>query len=490
MSGFYQQPTTPLPQSESGSLLPERIGPYRIESLVSATKESLLYCAMDEEKGQLVMIKLLSNDQRLDPKRKKRFLQEVSLLKSLSHPNIASFYSEGEWKGSFYLTMEFVRGVSLKQFILQRSLSLKKSIDIILQAAYAILYLHSQGIVHRDLKPENLLITESSQVKIIDFGISISIHEEIEAPSIGTPSYMAPELFIDLSKSTSQSDIYSLGVIFYELLLGRISFGKVELSLVPAHLKEIVAKATAKDLSKRYADLVDFIADLSLYLKQNLVREDQSVEDLLKEQIDGYEKAKGNLLKTAPLDLGGVEIEVALRHGALPVCLVKEKLKDGSFVLLMASSAENSIEALLELQHLKTAAELLLIELQKEKSLSLSNYLSSLEAKVHHCVSLVLLHIDPHSQQYRLFHCGSIFFYHVRRSLLMHPVHVERPYFGSKKASLKEHIMDRYDSKDILLLPAPGYPLEEVKITPMPLALLLDSLVQGETSLLLGVQFP
>lgn len=113
-----------------------------------------------------------------------------------------------------YIAVEFVQGISLKQFILQRSLSLKRSIDVVLKTLYALLYLHSLGIVHRDLKPENILITENSEIKVVDFGIAGQVEETLEGPIYGTPSYMPAQERKSLKKFDPRSDIYAVGVIF------------------------------------------------------------------------------------------------------------------------------------------------------------------------------------------------------------------------------------------------------------------------------------
>src|SRR5690606_36400224 len=109
----------------------------------------------------------------------KQFLKEAEIIALSNHPNIVKLYGQGEWEKGLYIAMEFIQGVSLTQFILQNSLSIKRSLEILLQVAYALLHLHSHGVIHRDLKPENILITENGGVKVIDFGIA---QLEQEAP--------------------------------------------------------------------------------------------------------------------------------------------------------------------------------------------------------------------------------------------------------------------------------------------------------------------
>ena len=148
MVQFYQQPTVPLHTKVDSSDLPLKIGPYRIEKLLTTGAVSKLYLGLHEEDRELAVLKVLSHDILKDPLRKKIFLKEGTILKNLVHSNIVRYYSEGEFEGGLYIAVEFVQGISLKQFILQRSLSLKRSIDVVLKTLYALLYLHSLGIVH------------------------------------------------------------------------------------------------------------------------------------------------------------------------------------------------------------------------------------------------------------------------------------------------------------------------------------------------------
>ena len=127
---------------------------------------------------------------------------------------------------------------------------MRRALEIILQVAYALLHLHSHGVIHRDLKPENILITEEGEIKVIDFGIA-QLHEEEKNVTdadrfLGTPNYMSPEQKEDPSSVTFSSDIYSLGVILYELILGKLSFGIINLIALPKGLKKICCKNTGR----------------------------------------------------------------------------------------------------------------------------------------------------------------------------------------------------------------------------------------------------
>lgn len=492
MVDFHHQPTTPLAQKDYSSLLPERIGPYKIESFLVAGGESLLYIGLEEEAHKLVVIKLLPKEIAKSYARKERFKKESAFLKELSHPNIATFEGEGEWEGNLYIAIEFIRGISLKQFILQRSLSLRSAISFLLQVSYAVLYLHTQGIIHRDLKPENLLITENAEVKVVDFGLSALVGEEALALQVGTPAYMAPELRHSRPVADVRSDIYSIGIILYELVLGRICLGYVDLSLLPKHLKGIIEKATHKDKNRRYSDLVELIADLSIYLKEDLIDKDQNLEDQLKERLESYEKAKQ--LLTPPFELKQYDLMIDF---ALPklrqegtIGLAQYKLQDSSQLLLFFYSEFESTEALLHIQHLKTASECLFRTMNEQQVFSLSEYLRQLESFTKYRLSLSLLHVSTIDNEYHLFSFGNSTIYHIKKDLeTIHPHLAFHRQFGQKEGSFPTPISDRLDSGDLLLLPVPGFTLQFDKAIPrLQLKNLLEILVDNQAPLLLGVK--
>ena len=165
--------------------------------------------------------------------------------------------------------MEFVQGLSLKQFIEQKTFSQTKAIEIVLQVAYALSHLHSHGIIHRDLKPENILITEEGQIKVIDFGIAQLIGDSQQTVTMqrsglmGTPLYMSPEQLGDPPQVNFSSDLYSLGLIAYELLLGRLSHGVVQIALLPTKLRPVIERTLDFNPNKRYGKVDEFITHLT-----------------------------------------------------------------------------------------------------------------------------------------------------------------------------------------------------------------------------------
>jgi len=315
---FNKQPTLISVESpyKTPPTLPKQIGPYKIESLISKGGMSLLYMGIHPKTKQMLTIKVLSPSYISCPDMVHRFLKEAKIIGMTNHPNIVKLYGEGEWEGGLYIAMEFIRGVSLRQFIEQHSLSMKRCIDIILQVAYALVHLHSHGIIHGDLKPENILITENGEVKVIDCGVA-RLHEEVKKEGgkfhkiVGTPTYMSPEQKEDSSKVSFASDIYALGIIAYELLSGKLCFGIIHLSLVPKGLRPIFESALAVSIKERYPDAIPFISDLSEYLKSGGLDKDRPGTDQLKEILETIQEAGQALSPSTPPHWSHLEIGVS-----------------------------------------------------------------------------------------------------------------------------------------------------------------------------------
>lgn len=282
---FFKQLTLVDVKTHKDDVLPEKIGPYVIEALIAKSHFSIIYLGYHPENRQVVALKVLSPDFVQKKAMVSSFINEGSLIQMASHPNIVKLYAQGSWEGGLYLAMEFIRGVSLRQFIQQHSLSIKRSLDIVLQVCYALCHLHAHGIIHGDLKPENILITEDGEVKVLDFGIA-KMHNvnSKDLSSAGTPSYMSPEHKTSVHNLTFSSDIYSLGIIAYELLTGKLSYGVIHTEKLPEPLRPIIEKCLKKSLSERYSDVVDLIHDLSDYFKTATLED--KLQDLQKTQFD------------------------------------------------------------------------------------------------------------------------------------------------------------------------------------------------------------
>ncbi|MCB1213638.1 MAG: serine/threonine protein kinase [Chlamydiia bacterium] len=245
------------------------IGDYRIETFYREGGMSLTYLASHPDHSSLVVIKILKNRSANDPFAVARFLREAEILSHADHPNIVRLYECGQVEDMRFIAMEYFAGIALKEFIEHTLFSLPRALALLLEIAYAICHLHTHGMVHRDLKPENILIDDAFQIRLIDFGVARRIREgegkgNLPPPQfVGTPVYMSPEQQKNSEHVSFPSDIYTLAIIAYELLTGRLCHGKIHLSNVPKSLQPILARALQPEIEERYQDIVDFIADLS-----------------------------------------------------------------------------------------------------------------------------------------------------------------------------------------------------------------------------------
>lgn len=267
---------------------------YEIEKLIGEGGMANVYLAHDTILDRKVAVKVLRGDLAGDEKFVRRFQREALSASSLSHPNIVEIYDVGEDDGNFYIVMEFIEGKTLKQLIKKRGvLSLSETIDIMLQLLDALATAHDSYIIHRDIKPQNIMIKESGLVKITDFGIAMALNsvELTQTNSVmGSVHYLPPEQASGKG-STIRSDIYSLGILMFEMLTGKMPFkgdSAVEIALkhmkeplpsvrelnpvVPQSVENIIIKAAAKNPKNRYRDVREMAADIKTCLdadKQN-----------------------------------------------------------------------------------------------------------------------------------------------------------------------------------------------------------------------------
>lgn len=241
----------PIIRREKPHAIPETIGPYTIESLLIQGGMSLIYLGVHPETKEKVIVKVVRPKYLHNNEMVSRLLKEAKILRMATHPGIVKLYDLGKWHDEIFLVMEYVQGTSLRKLIGQKNFPHEKALQLILQIGDALSYLHSLGIIHRDLKPENILVTASGDIKLIDFGISqfLGQGEELWA---GTPAYMSPEQKEHPKEISFNSDIYSLGLIAYELYLGKLSQGIVYPNLLPPQLKKIIEKALLIDPKNRY----------------------------------------------------------------------------------------------------------------------------------------------------------------------------------------------------------------------------------------------
>src|SRR5512136_3013879 len=200
-------------------------GRYRIIGLIGRGGMGEVYRADDLKLGQPVALKFLPPKLAEDPVRRERFFAEVRITRQLSHPNICRVYDIGEIDGRHFLSMEFIDGEDLASLLKRIGyLSNEKALDIARQLAAGLAAAHERGVLHRDLKPANIMLDGHGRIRITDFGLAIAQGDEIQITEIaGTPAYMAPEQLAGKG-ATVRSDIYSLGLVLYEIYTGRKAF--------------------------------------------------------------------------------------------------------------------------------------------------------------------------------------------------------------------------------------------------------------------------
>lgn len=305
-------------QNKRNASLPEKIGPYKIESLLHVGGMSQLYLGLDPATLQPIAVKVLLPKHLKNKEVCARFLNEAKIIEAAQHPNIVKLHKAGHWEKGVYIAMEFIRGVSLRQFIQQKSFSLKKALEIIHQVASALAHLHAHGVIHRDLKPENILITENGSIKLIDFGIS-QLQDETDLSDnkrrMGTPFYMSPEQLENPSSVTQLTDIYAIGIIAYELILGRSTHGVIHLSLLPSGLRSIIEKALQINPHLRYQNILDFISDISLYEQELEAKLDQEPKNLSLPPNNSFEYIKSILIPKKGIRSPQVEIAICKKEG-------------------------------------------------------------------------------------------------------------------------------------------------------------------------------
>lgn len=261
---------------------------YELLELIGQGGMADVYLAKDIILNRTIAIKILRTSLAKDPIYVTRFQREASAAAALSHKNIVEIYDVGEDEDEYYIVMEYVPGTTLKELILKRgALHYVEAIDIMKQVVGGIAKAHQLGIIHRDLKPQNILVTDSGVAKIADFGIASmqSLAQVTQTDVImGSLHYLAPEIARG-EKATVQSDIYALGIAFYELLRGEVPFNgesPVNIALkhmqddlpsllefnpsIPQSVENIIIKATAKNLNDRYHNATEMLDDLNTCL--------------------------------------------------------------------------------------------------------------------------------------------------------------------------------------------------------------------------------
>ena len=276
----------------------QTVAHYKILSLLGEGGMGKIYLAQDTKLHRKVALKFLPSNLAEDQDRIRRFVQEAKSAAGLNHPNIAQIFEIGNYETAHYIAMEYAEGETLRQLLSRRKLEIKKAVEFAAQVASGLATAHKEGIIHRDIKPENLVVTTTGQIKILDFGLAKLVKDLGGARSqlttaytysgnattpgviLGTVSYMSPEQARG-EKLDQHTDIFSLGVVLYEMITGKRPFrGKSAIdtlhaitnqdptpvtqlnSQLPPELADLLGKALAKDTSERYQHAGDFELDL------------------------------------------------------------------------------------------------------------------------------------------------------------------------------------------------------------------------------------
>jgi len=261
---------------------------YRIVKKIASGGMADIYLGEDLKLKRRVAVKILLRNYAGDRNFVARFKSEAQILAKLKHPNIVDIYDWGKFDDSYFIIMEYVDGISLKELIDQKgALDPRASTHLVIQICEALMFAHNNNLIHRDIKPQNILIAPEKKVKITDFGIAKSLNTDITKTLniIGTAQYISPEQARG-SVLDNRTDIYSLGVVFYEMLTGDTPFRgdtSVDISLkhvseepvkpsslildIPLKLEKIVMACLEKDPGRRYENIEDLKKDLNNYLE-------------------------------------------------------------------------------------------------------------------------------------------------------------------------------------------------------------------------------
>ncbi len=305
---------------KSGMILDDR---YEILSKIGSGGMSTVYKGRDQKLNRNVAIKVLKSEYREDANFVRKFREEAQAAARLAHPNIVNVYDVGEEMGIHYIVMELVEGITLKNYIERKGkLTIREATSIAIQVSMGLEVAHNNDIVHRDIKPQNVMISKDGKVKVMDFGIAKAASSEtISSNAMGSVHYTSPEQARG-GYSDAKSDIYSLGIVMYEMVTGRVPFdGETTVAVAVKHLQEempspkifcpelpislenIIYKCTEKTSAKRYANMSELIADLKQslqtpdvnFVKRVDIDEAAKTVTISKKELDKIKKETGRI---------------------------------------------------------------------------------------------------------------------------------------------------------------------------------------------------
>jgi serine/threonine protein kinase len=277
-------------------------GRYRIKEELGKGTMGVVYRAYDPQIDREIALKVLRPDRVVSEAFVARFLKEARAIGRLSHPQIVTIYDVGEDNNTIYIAMEYLEGRSFDQVVRARELGMQQCVDTACQIAEALDYAHSKGIIHRDIKPSNIIFTADNRVKLTDFGIAriedtATAYQTQAGEILGTPVYMSPEQVMG-QKVDGRSDLYSLGVLLYELLLGRRPFTGNNIAaifrtitqdapeapvvidpFIPKALSDLVMKSLEKDAKDRFQTGRQMAAELKTVMTEGSLPDQKPVQE-------------------------------------------------------------------------------------------------------------------------------------------------------------------------------------------------------------------
>ena len=272
-------------------------GRYEVEKKIGTGGMSDVYKAKDHTLGRCVAIKVLKPEFCEDMNFVSKFRAEAQAAAGLEHPNIVNIYDVGSQDGFYYIIMEYVQGITLKTYIEKKGrLNYKETLSIAIQVARGIQAAHAKNIIHRDIKPQNIIISTDGKVKVTDFGIARAVSEHtIHSDVMGSVHYASPEQARN-GYVSNRSDIYSLGIVMYEMVTGRVPYdgdSTVAVAIkhlqdemvppseyapdVPVSLEKIILKCTQKSADRRYDSMESLLVDL----RKSLLSPNEDFVDLV-----------------------------------------------------------------------------------------------------------------------------------------------------------------------------------------------------------------
>ncbi len=275
-------------------LIGQQLGDYVIENLLGQGGMARVYRAVDPNLNRVAAVKVIDPGVAGDPEYTRRFKREAQAVAKLTHPNIVSIYQAGVEHGIYYMAMAFIDGVDVDWLIKDyrrenRLMSYDTLLKIIGQIVSALDYAHSQGVIHRDVKPGNIMLTPQGRAYLTDFGLVRDMAIPTLGEIFGSPHYISPEQAINSARAVPQSDLYSLGVVIYEMVAGRVPFDDAQANDIalmhiqqlppppsrfspnlPRPVEAVVLKALAKKVSDRYQTGAELFNALRQAVKSSL----------------------------------------------------------------------------------------------------------------------------------------------------------------------------------------------------------------------------